>query len=170
MTAVTEAALGSALMRPALVVLCALALAACGGNGGSGASATGCQEVEAPAPKANGGATKPTVALDPAKSYVLVVETSCGEFEITLDQKASPETAASLVSLSRAGFYDNTIFHRVVPGFVVQGGDPTGSGSGGPGYSTHDRRPLLRSTRGARWRWPRRRRSRRGRRAASSSW
>ena len=72
---------------------------------------------------------------------MLVFETSCGDFEITLDQELAPDTAASLVALARAGFYDNTIFHRVVPDFVIQGGDPTGKGSGGPGYKTVDAPP-----------------------------
>ena len=71
-------------------------------------------------------------------TYTLVFETSCGDFEVTLDQELAPDTAASLVALANDGFYDNTTFHRVVPGFVIQGGDPTGAGGGGPGYSTVD--------------------------------
>jgi peptidyl-prolyl cis-trans isomerase B (cyclophilin B) len=57
---------------------------------------------------------------------------------IRLDVKDSPATVASFVSLARAGFFDRTAFHSIVPGFVIQGGDPTGTGSGGPGYSTRD--------------------------------
>jgi cyclophilin family peptidyl-prolyl cis-trans isomerase len=72
---------------------------------------------------------------------VLEFETNCGSFTITLDQEQAPKTAASLVSLAEAGFYDRTSFHRVVPGFVIQGGDPTGTGSGGPGYQTVDPPP-----------------------------
>ena len=60
---------------------------------------------------------------------------------IALDQTLAPHTAASLVSLARAGFYNRTIFHRIVPGFVIQGGDPTQTGAGGPGYKTVDRPP-----------------------------
>ena len=67
--------------------------------------------------------------------------TNCGSFTITLDQAQSPATSASLVSLARAGFFDNTVFHRIVPGFVIQGGDPTQSGTGGPGYKTTDTPP-----------------------------
>ena len=59
-------------------------------------------------------------------------------FTVTLDVASAPATAASLVSLANAGFFDNTIFHRIVPGFVIQGGDPTQTGSGGPGYQTVD--------------------------------
>jgi cyclophilin family peptidyl-prolyl cis-trans isomerase len=129
-------------VRLTVVALLVLALAGCGGDGGDGAStAEGCADVDTPAAKADGGATKPSAPLDEATTYVLMLETSCGDFEITLDQKLAPETTASLVALARAGFYDNTLFHRVVPGFVIQGGDPTGEGSGGPGYKTVDAPP-----------------------------
>ena len=97
-----------------------------------------CHEVEAPDPKPDGGQQAPTDDLDPAKTYRLIVETNCGKFTIELDQKSAPKTAASLVSLAESGFYDGTTFHRVVPGFVIQGGDPTGTGGGGPGYKTVD--------------------------------
>src|SRR5439155_1121635 len=75
------------------------------------------------------------------KKYALVLQTNCGSFVIALDQTLAPHTVASLVSLARAGFYDGTIFHRIVPGFVIQGGDPTQTGAGGPGYKTVDRPP-----------------------------
>jgi cyclophilin family peptidyl-prolyl cis-trans isomerase len=70
-----------------------------------------------------------------------VFDTSCGSFTVTLDQELAPKTSASLVALAKDGYFDDTIFHRVVPGFVIQGGDPTQSGSGGPGYSTVDKPP-----------------------------
>ena len=60
---------------------------------------------------------------------------------VTLDLESAPKTAASLVALAEDGYFDDTIIHRVVPGFVIQGGDPTASGTGGPGYSTRDRVP-----------------------------
>jgi cyclophilin family peptidyl-prolyl cis-trans isomerase len=129
-------------LSTAALALGVLTLAACGGGDDgtatSASAATECADVEAPEPKPDGGQTKPTTKLDPVTTYVLVFETSCGDFEVTLDQEGAPETSASLVSLASAGFYDSTIVHRVVPGFVVQGGDPTGTGSGGPGYSTTD--------------------------------
>ena len=132
-------------MRTTLVLLLtgsAFLLAACGGGGGGGqASSGGCRDVAAPAPKPDGGAKPPTAALDAARTYVLVVSTSCGSFEITLDPKLAPKTTTSLVSLARSRFFDGTTFHRVVPDFVIQGGDPTGTGSGGPGYSTVDPPP-----------------------------
>ena len=97
--------------------------------------------MSAPDAKPDGGQTAPSEQLDAGKTYRLVVQTNCGSFTITLDQKQAPKTAASLVSLAEDGFYDGTTFHRVVPGFVIQGGDPTGTGSGGPGYQTVDPPP-----------------------------
>lgn len=122
----------------------ALAFTACGGEGDSpvttaeAGSSGPCESVEAPAAKPDGGEQAPTAALDPATTYRLVFETSCGSFTVELDQKQAPKTAASLVALAESGFFDGTSFHRVVPGFVIQGGDPTGTGTGGPGYSTVD--------------------------------
>jgi peptidyl-prolyl cis-trans isomerase B (cyclophilin B) len=75
------------------------------------------------------------------KTYEVELETSCGSFTIRLNQRTSPNAAASFAALARNGFFDDTIFHRIVPGFVIQGGDPTASGTGGPGYSTRDRVP-----------------------------
>ncbi len=97
-----------------------------------------CETLEPPEPKPDGGKQPPVGALDEATTYELVVETNCGSFTIQLDQTTAPKTAASLVSLARMGFFDGTTFHRVVPGFVIQGGDPTGTGTGGPGYKTVD--------------------------------
>ena len=71
----------------------------------------------------------------------MTLETSCGSFTIRLDVRHSPRTAASFLTLARTGYFDRTIFHRIVPGFVIQGGDPTQTGGGGPGYSTVDRPP-----------------------------
>jgi cyclophilin family peptidyl-prolyl cis-trans isomerase len=106
------------------------------------AGEAGCRTVEAPEPKADGGAEAPEGRLEPGKTYALVFATSCGDFTVTLDLDSAPNTAASLVALATSGFYDGTVFHRVVPGFVIQGGDPTGSGTGGPGYSTTDVPPM----------------------------
>jgi peptidyl-prolyl cis-trans isomerase B (cyclophilin B) len=100
----------------------------------------GCKDVEQP-PYGEEGSQVERPALDPAKTYLVEMQTSCGAFTIRLDQKTSPKAAASFVALARSGFFDDTIFHRIVPGFVIQGGDPTASGSGGPGYSTRDRVP-----------------------------
>lgn len=140
------------LIRGLSLLLVVVAIAGCGGGSDdaedvgttaeaaatTGASNGECTTVEAPDPKPDGGQTAPKGKLDPATTYRLVVGTNCGPFTITLDQKGAPNTAASLVSLARAGFFDGVTFHRVVPGFVIQGGDPTGSGTGGPGYKTVD--------------------------------
>jgi peptidyl-prolyl cis-trans isomerase B (cyclophilin B) len=142
------------LLRLLATLLCgvALVLAACGDDDDSGGDRTaasetppteatdegGCREVEQAEPKPDGGAEKPSGRLDPGKTYIVVLKTSCGEIQIRLDQKTSPKTAASFANLARTGFFDGTSFHRIVPGFVIQGGDPTGSGTGGPGYSTRD--------------------------------
>jgi cyclophilin family peptidyl-prolyl cis-trans isomerase len=101
----------------------------------------GCEDVQAPQARADGGGHRPVRRLEPGKTYDVKLETTCGDMTIRLDVKATPTTAASFVSLVRSGFYDNTVFHRIVPGFVIQGGDPTGSGNGGPGYTTRDRPP-----------------------------
>jgi peptidyl-prolyl cis-trans isomerase B (cyclophilin B) len=103
-------------------------------------AATTCEQVDAPA----GGertAKEPKGGLDKGKSYSLVVVTNCGTFTIALDPKVAPKASASLVSLAEQKFFDGTVFHRIVPGFVIQGGDPTGTGTGGPGYSTVDEPP-----------------------------
>jgi len=100
-----------------------------------------CAQVEMPAAKPDGGQKRLLALLAPGKVYEVEIETNCGAFTIRLDQKTSPATAASFASLARTGFYEGTFFHRIVPGFVIQGGDPTGTGTGGPGYSTVDRPP-----------------------------
>ena len=80
----------------------------------------------------------PAAPLDASKHWTLTFDTSCGTFVVLLQPKTSPHAAASLVGLARRGYFDTTIFHRIVPGFVIQGGDATQSGSGGPGYTTVD--------------------------------
>ena len=69
--------------------------------------------------------------------------------------KTSPATTASFVTLTEKGFFDGHIFHRIVPGFVIQGGDPTGTGTGGPGYRRVDTPPVERQYSTGSWRWPR---------------
>lgn len=102
---------------------------------------TGCEAVDAPAPKADPGPGAPTGTLDATRTWTATVATSCGTFVITLDVKDSPNTTASFASLARAGFLDGTVFHRIVPGFVIQGGDPRGDGTGGASYSVVDAPP-----------------------------
>lgn len=127
-------------MRGTLFFLALLALAAgCGGDDEPSASGNGeCENVEAPAPREPGTHEAPTEPLDTSTSYGLTFETSCGTFSVALDLALAPNTAASLVALAGAAYFDDTVFHRIVPGFVVQGGDPTATGTGGPGYKTVD--------------------------------
>jgi peptidyl-prolyl cis-trans isomerase B (cyclophilin B) len=122
-------------------------LAACGGSDGNksaqtstNASANGCTSVSPPRAHSK-TAPKATAALDPSKTYDVVLKTNCGSFTIRLDQKQSPNATASFVSLVRHKFLDDTVFHRISVGFVIQGGDPTGTGTGGPGYTTVDKPP-----------------------------
>jgi peptidyl-prolyl cis-trans isomerase B (cyclophilin B) len=86
-------------------------------------------------------AAAPEMTIDPAKQYTAVMSTSCGDVTIALDAATAPQTVNSFVTLARGGFYDNTQFHRIVPDFVDQGGDPTGTGTGGPGYDLPDEPP-----------------------------
>jgi cyclophilin family peptidyl-prolyl cis-trans isomerase len=88
------------------------------------------------------------MAIDPARSYTAVIETSAGTLTAELFASDAPNTVNNFVFLAREGFYDGVIFHRVIPGFMIQGGDPTGRGTGGPGYKFADE-PVKRSyTRG----------------------
>jgi peptidyl-prolyl cis-trans isomerase B (cyclophilin B) len=142
-----------------LIVLC-LVLGACGSSDKEKATPTpqssqavqdktGCEAASAPGPKEVGKLAKPKSQLSASKTYVATVSTNCGDFEITLDSKRAPKTGGSFKYLADKGFFDNTIIHRVEPDFVIQGGDPKGDGTGGPGYSVVEAPPSdLRYTRG----------------------
>jgi cyclophilin family peptidyl-prolyl cis-trans isomerase len=127
-----------------LPLLAALVVGGCGGRGSEKSSAEttagGCTSVSAPKAEER-HAERPRSSLDPSKTWDVVLRTNCGSFTIRLDVKTSPATTSSFASLARSGYFDHTIFHRIVPGFVIQGGDPTATGSGGPGYKTIDRPP-----------------------------
>jgi len=105
------------------------------------AAPAGCKAVRAPAPKGVQHLSKPSAKLNPTKTYTVRMQTSCGEIDIALDVKRAPRTSASFASLVGRGFYDNLSFHRVAAGFVIQGGDPNGDGSGGPGYQVVEKPP-----------------------------
>jgi len=133
----------------ALLLACALLLAACGGEKEKASSPTetpapaaeaGCEKVPAPKPK-DVKVPKPTEKLKKGKTYVARVLTNCGEFDITLDPARAPRTGGSFKSLVDKRFYDGLAFHRIVAGFVIQGGDPQGDGSGGPGYTITETPP-----------------------------
>ena len=83
----------------------------------------------------------PPMIIDTAKNYTATMVTSKGTLEIVLDAVGAPNTVNSFVFLSRWHYYDGIVFHRVIPGFVLQGGDPTGTGAGGPGYRFKDELP-----------------------------
>jgi len=121
-------------------------LIAQGGGGGdsstsaSASSATGCKKVEAPEPK-NVQLSAPKQTVQKGEELTAVVATSCGTFEITLDTIRAPKTSNSFAYMAEEGFYDETTFHRIVPEFVIQGGDPSGNGTGGPGYKVVEAPP-----------------------------
>ena len=83
-------------------------------------------------------AAAPAMVIDSKKKYTATVKTEAGEFVIELFADKAPKTVNNFVFLAREGFYDGVTFHRVIKGFMTQGGDPTGSGSGGPGYKFAD--------------------------------
>ncbi|HEY8584662.1 MAG TPA: peptidylprolyl isomerase [Capillimicrobium sp.] len=147
---------------PALAALAAALLAAgCGGDEGSSDTSTaaastaaqtqpaetqptttegGCEAVEPAAPK-EVDLPKPTERLDADATYRVTLATNCGDIVIELDQRESPKTAASFAYLAEERAFDGTPFHRVVPGFVIQGGDPSADGTGGPGFSVVEAPP-----------------------------
>ncbi len=133
----------------ALLALTAAAiLSGCGGGDGNGSSSDssatttsgGCKEVEAPPPK-HISLEAPAQTVKKGEKLTAVVQTSCGTFDIALDSTRAPKTVNSFAYLAEEGFYDDLTFHRIVPGFVIQGGDPLGTGLGGPGYSVDEKPP-----------------------------
>ncbi|MHB1809552.1 MAG: peptidylprolyl isomerase [Solirubrobacteraceae bacterium] len=150
------ARLGQAHAAGVAILVLALALAACGASRGHAGKATTssarrsvenasthttvgaekphCEEVEDPTPKGPQHLRKPKGALNPAKSYFVELETNCGDIDIKLAVSSAPAIAASFAYLVKLGFYDQLTFHLVLPGDLIQGGDPEGNGSGGPGY------------------------------------
>ncbi len=91
--------------------------------------------VETTTPKAS---TTPTIKNNPIKNHMITIETNYGKIVFEAYDKESPKAAENFVKLAEKGFYDGLIFHRVIKGFMIQGGDPTGTGSGGPGYQFAD--------------------------------
>lgn len=80
----------------------------------------------------------PAMQVDPAKTYRATITTNRGDIVLDLDAAHAPKTVNNFVVLARDGFYDGVVFHRVIPNFMIQGGDPTGTGRGGPGYQFAD--------------------------------
>jgi len=91
----------------------------------------------------------PEMVIDPARRYTATMETSLGTLKFELFADEVPQTVNNFVFLAREGFYDGVTFHRIIKDFMIQGGDPTGTGTGGPGYTIPDEYPVTRSyTRG----------------------
>jgi peptidyl-prolyl cis-trans isomerase B (cyclophilin B) len=145
-----------AVSRPVAALVClALLAAGCGGSKQKpatspkptktpAAAATrqgGCAKVADPGPKHEPKLSKPSTKLDSKKTYVATVSTSCGDFQITLDAERAPKTGGNFAYLVSKHFFDHLTFHRIVPDFVIQGGDPAGNGTGGPGYTVVETPP-----------------------------
>jgi len=105
-----------------------LLLASCGGQA----------PEPAPTPKPKTYSSPPPMVIDTSKQYIATIETEKGNLVLELFAKDVPVTVNNFVFLAREGFYDGSTFHRVIPGFMAQGGDPTGTGRGNPGYFFED--------------------------------
>ena len=111
-----------------ILVLVTLSVVSCGGEAP--------EPIPASAPKTY--ASPPAMTIDTGKQYTAIIETEKGNLVIELFASDVPVTVNNFVFLAREGLYDGTTFHRVIPGFMAQGGDPTGTGMGGPGYKFAD--------------------------------
>ena len=109
----------------------------------SGASGSGddCPPADGTAVRTTKFDKAPTMCIDPAKTYTAKVVTDIGFFTVKLDAAKAPKTVNNFVFLARYHYFDGLTFHRVIPGFVIQGGDPKGDGTGGPGYEFEDELP-----------------------------
>lgn len=113
------------------------------GNGGTAAQSGGAGPATPEVAIVGGHSIKqwsspPSMTIDVTSSYTAMVNTSAGPITVELLASEAPNTVNNFVFLARQGFYDNVIFHRTIPGFMIQGGDPTGTGGGGPGYRFAD--------------------------------
>lgn len=112
------------------------------------ASPTPAKQQITATPKARRQMQKPTMQIDQNKKYTAVMKTSVGDIEISLNPVQTPITVNNFVVLARNSFYNDTIFHRAIEGFMIQGGDPSGNGTGGPGYRFDDEPFMGEYTRG----------------------
>ena len=102
---------------------------------------TPCPNPDGSSPKQQRFDGPPPMCIDPAKRYTAEMVTSKGTLTIALDPIGAPKTVNNFVFLARYHYYEGIVFHRVIPGFMLQGGDPTGTGTGGPGYKFSDELP-----------------------------
>ena len=102
---------------------------------------TPCPAADGTAPRTTQFEQPPPMCIDPARRYVATVSTTKGLFQITLDAGRAPQTVNNFVVLAHYHFYEGIAFHRIIPGFVAQAGDPMGNGRGGPGYTVPDELP-----------------------------
>src|SRR4051794_12664621 len=119
------------------------ALAGCGGGGSSTTGVdlpAGCEQVAKPPPK-HRELKRPPQTVQRGERLTATIDTTCGRFDIRLDTTGFPKTVNSFVHLAKKRFYDDTIFHRIVRHFIVQGGDPLENGHGGPGYTVTETPP-----------------------------
>lgn len=128
------------MRRLALLIPLVILLVGCGSKSAtSGATKTKGSTMNC---EIGGDKSKAELAnLEEGKTHEIVVDTNKGSFTFELATKTSPCTSASIAGLVQKGFFDGLTFHRIVPGFVIQGGDPQGNGMGGPGYTTVDAPP-----------------------------
>lgn len=104
-------------------------------------SSTPCPPVDGSAERQTDFSSAPEMCIDPSKTYTAVLDTSLGSMTIALDAAAAPKTVNNFVVLARYKYYEGIIFHRIINSFMCQGGDPTGTGRGGPGYKFEDELP-----------------------------
>lgn len=96
------------------------------------------ETVSSPTQKMQRYTQPPNMQIDSSKNYKALIKTSQGDIAVDLTEKMTPVTVNNFVFLAKEGFYDNTIFHRIIEGFMIQGGDPLGNGTGNPGYKFDD--------------------------------
>lgn len=123
----------------AAALITAPVLAGCGSSDSASSSAATAAAESAAAAKS--WSSPPPMTIDEKATYTAVLRTSEGNISIALEPKRAPKTVNNFVFLAKEGFYDGLTFHRVIPDFVIQGGDPDGNGTGGPGYSFADELP-----------------------------
>ena len=102
---------------------------------------TECPAADGSSPKTQKFSAPPPMCIDPSKSYTAEIVTNKGTMTVALDASTAPQTVNNFVFLARYHYYDGVIFHRIIPGFMIQGGDPQGTGTGGPGYRFADELP-----------------------------